>query len=54
MRELSPEGVALVAAASTGFAALALALEGAYLTLTRHLTPAILTATAALAWWGVL
>jgi hypothetical protein len=49
------EGIALVAAgASAGFAVLALALGAAYRALTRHLAPALLTATAALAWLGVL
>jgi hypothetical protein len=49
------EGIALVAAgASAGFAALALALGAAYRALTRHLAPTVLTATAALAWLGVL
>ena len=52
-------GVALVAAgASTGFAALAVGLGAAYTqsprTLFRHPGPALLTATAALAWWGAL
>jgi hypothetical protein len=48
----------LAAAASTGFAAIALGLTAAYakspLSLFRHPGPAVLTATAALAWWGVL
>jgi hypothetical protein len=52
-------GIALVAAAaSTGFAALALGLGAAYMrsprTLLRHPGPAMLTLTAALAWWGAL
>jgi hypothetical protein len=52
-------GIALVAAgASTGFAALAIGLGGAYQksprSLLRHPGPALLTATAALAWWGAL
>ena len=52
-------GIALVAAAaSTGFAALAVGLGAAYTqsprTLLRHPGPALLTATAALAWWGAL
>jgi hypothetical protein len=52
-------GIALVAAAaSAGFAALAVGLGGAYIrsprTLFRHPGPAVLTATAALAWWGAL
>jgi hypothetical protein len=52
-------GIALVAAgASTGFAALALGLGAAYMrsprTLFRHPAPAVLTATAVLAWWGAL
>jgi hypothetical protein len=52
-------GVALVgAAACTGFAAVALALGAAYgqfpRALYRHPGPAVLTATAVLAWWGAL
>jgi hypothetical protein len=52
-------GIALVAAAaSTGFAALAVGLGAAYTqsprSLLRHPGPAVLTATAALAWWGAL
>ena len=50
-------GIALVAAgASTGFAAIAVGVGGAYSprALSRHLGPAVLTATAALAWWGTL
>jgi hypothetical protein len=52
-------GIALVAAcASTGFAALAVGLGAAYTRsprfLFRHPGPGALTATAALAWWGVL
>jgi hypothetical protein len=52
-------GIALVAAAaSTGFAALAVVLGGAYTqfprSLIRHPAPVVLTATAALAWWGAL
>jgi hypothetical protein len=50
--------LALVAAgASTGFAALALGLGGATQSprsLLHHPGPALLTATAALAWWGAL
>jgi hypothetical protein len=51
--------VALVAAgASTGFAAIAVGLGAAYAKsprfLFRHPGPAVLTATAALAWWGAL
>jgi hypothetical protein len=51
-------GISLVAAgASTGFAALALGL-GVYTqplrSVFRHPGPAVLTATAALAWWGAL
>jgi hypothetical protein len=53
------KGIALVAAgASTGFAAVAVGLGAAYArtprSLLRHPAPAILTATAALAWWGAL
>jgi hypothetical protein len=47
----------VAAAASTGFAALAVGLGGAGRSprsLLRHPTPLLLTATAALAWWGVL
>ena len=52
-------GIGLLAAsASTGFAAIALGLTAAYtkspLSLFRHPGPALLTATAALAWWGLL
>jgi hypothetical protein len=51
-------GIGLVAAsASTGFAALAVGLGGATRSprsLFRHPAPVALTATAALAWWGVL
>ena len=51
------QGIALVAAgASTGFAAIAVGLGGAYSprSLFRHPGPAALTLTAALAWWGAL
>jgi hypothetical protein len=48
----------LAAAATTGFAALAVGLGVAYARsprlLIRHPAPAVLTATAALAWWGAL
>lgn len=51
-------GISVVAAsASTGFAALAVGLGGAALSprsLLRHPGPGVLTATAALAWWGAL
>ena len=52
-------GLGLVAAgASTGFAALAVGLGAAYTqsprSLFRHPGPAVLIATAALAWWGAL
>jgi hypothetical protein len=52
-------GIALVAAgASTGFAALAVGLGGAHRhfprSLLRHPAPVVLTATAALAWWGAV
>jgi len=52
-------GIALVAAAaSTGFAAIAVGLGAAYMrsprAMFRHLGPAALTAVAALAWWGAL
>ena len=53
------KGIALVAAsAATGFAVIAVGLTAAYTRslrpLVRHPGPALLTATAALAWWGVL
>jgi hypothetical protein len=56
------QGLALLAAgASTGFAALAVGLGAAYTqpprsarSLFLHPAPALLTATAALAWWGAL
>jgi hypothetical protein len=53
------KGIALVAAgASTGFAAVAVGFGAAYprtpRSLFRHPAPAVLTATAALAWWGAL
>jgi hypothetical protein len=53
------QGIGVVAAgACTGFAALAVGLGAAYTkaprSLFRHPGPAVLTATAALAWWGVL
>jgi hypothetical protein len=48
----------LAAAAATGFAALAVGLGAAYTqaprSLFRHPGPLLLTATAALAWWGAL
>jgi hypothetical protein len=52
-------GIGLLAAgASTGFAALAVGLGAAYMrsprSLLRHPGPAVLTATAVLAWWGAL
>jgi hypothetical protein len=52
-------GIGLVAAAAcTGFAALAVWLGGAYRRFPRsvlvHPAPVVLTATAALAWWGAL
>jgi hypothetical protein len=52
-------GIALVGAgAFTGFAAVALGLGAAYARsprlVLRHPGPAVLTATAALAWWGAL
>ena len=52
-------GIGLLAAgASTGLAALAVGLGAAYAQsprfLLRHRGPAVLTATAALAWWGAL
>ena len=53
------QGIGLVAAgASTGFAAVAVALGAAYTQSPRslflHPSLAVLTATAALAWWGAL
>ena len=55
----SARAIALVAAAaSTGFAVLAVVLGGAYRhfprSLLSHPAPVVLTATAALAWWGAL
>jgi hypothetical protein len=52
-------GIGVVAAAaSTGFAALAVGLGGAYRhfprSLLSHPAPVLLTVTAALAWWGAL
>jgi hypothetical protein len=51
-------GIAVVAAcATTGFAALAVGMAGATQSpraLLRHPGPGVLTATAALAWWGAL
>jgi hypothetical protein len=52
-------GIGVVAAAAaTGFAVIAVGLTAAYTqslrSLLRHPGPALLTATAALAWWGVL
>jgi hypothetical protein len=51
-------GISVVAAcAATGFAALVVGFGGARLsprTLLRHPGPAVLTVTAALAWWGAL
>ena len=52
-------GIALVAAGtSTGFAAVAVGLGAVYAqsprSLLRHPGPAVLTAAAALAWWGAL
>jgi hypothetical protein len=48
----------LAAGAATGFAALAAGVGAAYMrsprSLLRHPCPAVLTATAALAWWGAL
>ncbi len=42
------------ASASTGFAALAVGMADSPRSLFRHPGPAVLTATAALAWWGAL
>ncbi len=52
-------GIGVVAAAtSTGFAAVVVGLGGAHLrsprSLVRHPGPVVLSATAALAWWGAL
>jgi hypothetical protein len=52
-------GIGVVAAAtSTGFAAVVVGLGGAHLrsprSLLRHPGPVVLSATAALAWWGAL
>jgi hypothetical protein len=49
------KGVGLLAAgASTGFAAIAVGLGASPRSLFRHPGPALLTAIAALAWWGAL
>ena len=53
----SARGIGLVAAAaSTGFAAVAVLMGGATSprSLLRHPAPVLLSATAALAWWGAL
>jgi hypothetical protein len=48
-------GIGLLAAgASTGFAAVAVGLGASPRSMLRHPAPAVLTATAALAWWGAL
>jgi hypothetical protein len=44
----------LGAGAATGFAALAVAMAASPQSLFRHPAPVLLTATAALAWWGAL
>jgi hypothetical protein len=48
----------VAAAAATGFAAVAVGIAAAYAQsprfLFRHLGPLVLTATAALAWWGAV
>jgi hypothetical protein len=44
----------LAAGASTGFAAVAVGLGASPRSLLRHPAPAMLTATAALAWWGAI
>jgi uncharacterized protein YjeT (DUF2065 family) len=44
----------LAAGASTGFAAVAVGLGASPRSLLRHPGPAVLTATAVLAWWGAL
>ena len=44
----------LAAGASTGFAALAVGIGASPRSLFRHPGPAVLIATAALAWWGAL
>src|SRR5215510_12186448 len=44
----------VAAGASTGFAALAVGMADSPRSLLRHPGPAMLTATAALAWWGAL
>ena len=49
------QGIGLVAAgASTGFAAVAVGVGASPRSLLRHPAPALLSATAALAWWGAL
>lgn len=51
----SARSIAFVAAgASTGFAALAVASSGSPRAVFAHPGPPVLTATAALAWWGAL
>ena len=48
-------GIGLLAAgAATGFAAVAVGLGASPRSMLRHPAPAVLTATAALAWWGAL
>ena len=49
------QGIGLLAAgACTGFAAVAAGMGGSPRSLLHHPAPAVLTATAALAWWGAL
>jgi hypothetical protein len=49
------QGIGLLAAgACTGFAAVAAGMGASPRSLLRHPAPAVLTATAALAWWGAL
>jgi len=49
------QGIGLLAAgACTGFAAVAAGMGSSPRSLLHHPAPAVLTATAALAWWGAL
>lgn len=55
LHDEAAQAIALLAAgASTAFAALAVGMGSSPRSLFRHPAPALLTATAALAWWGAL
>jgi hypothetical protein len=55
LHDEAAQAIALLAAgASTGFAALAVGMGTSPRSLFRHPAPVLLTATAALAWWGAL